>query len=115
MNENSNITWNDFKKIEIRIGTIIEVNDFPEATKPAYQIKVDLGKKIGVKKSSAQITSLYSREELIDKQVLVVVNFHPKKIGPFISECLITGFYNNNSSVVLATSDKRVPNGSLLV
>ena len=115
MNKNLNITWDDFKKIEIRIGTIIEVNDFPDAIKPAYQIKVDLGREIGLKKSSAQITRLYSKEELINKQVLVVVNFSPKKIGSFISECLITGFYKNDSSVVLATSDKNVPNGSLLV
>ena len=109
------ITWNDFKKVEMRVGTIIEVDDFPEAIKPAYQIEVDLGEKIGVKKTSAQITDLYSKEELINKQVIVVVNFPPKKIGPFISECLITGFYKTNSSVVLAIPDEKIPNGSLLV
>jgi len=81
-----NITWDEFKKVEIRVGTIIEVNDFPEAIKPAYQIKVDLGKKIGIKQSSAQITDLYSKNDLINKQVIVVVNFPPKKIGPFISK-----------------------------
>jgi len=112
--KNENITWNDFKKIEMRIGTIIEVNDFPEAIKSAYKIKIDLGKKIGIKQSSAQITDLYSKKELINKQVIAVVNFPPKKIGPFISECLITGFYKVNSSVVLAIPDKKVPNGSLL-
>ena len=109
-----NITWDEFKKVEIRVGTIIEVNDFPEAIKPAYQIKVDLGKKIGVKQSSAQITDLYSKNDLINKQVIVVVNFPPKKIGPFISECLITGFYNDDDKVVLAIPDQSIPNGTIL-
>jgi len=109
-----NITWDEFKKIEIRIGTIIEVNNFQDAIKPAYQIKVDLGDEIGIKNSSAQITNLYSRDELINKQVVVVVNFSPKKIGSFISECLITGFYKNDNEVVLAVPDKTVPNGVLL-
>ena len=110
----NNITWDEFKKVEIRVGTIIEVNDFPEAIKPAYQIKVDLGKKIGVKQSSAQITDLYSKNDLINKQVIVVVNFPPKKIGPFISECLITGFYNDDDKVVLAIPDQSIPNGTIL-
>ena len=109
-----NITWDEFKKVEIRVGTIIEVNDFSEAIKPAYQIKVDLGKKIGIKQSSAQITDLYSKNDLINKQVIVVVNFPPKKIGPFISECLITGFYNDGNKVVLATPDQSIPNGTIL-
>ena len=108
------IEWNDFKKVEIRVGTIIEVNDFPEAIKPAYQLKVDLGEKIGIKQSSAQITDLYSKEDLIGKQVMVVTNLSPKKIGPFTSECLITGFYRSDDLVVLATTDKEVENGSLL-
>ena len=108
------IEWNDFKKVEIRVGTIIEVNDFPEAIKPAYQLKVDLGEKIGIKQSSAQITDLYSKEDLIGKQVMVVTNLLPKKIGPFTSECLITGFYQSKNSVVLATTDKEVENGLLL-
>ena len=112
--DKKNITWDDFKKIELRIGTIIEINDFPEAIKPAYQITVDLGEKIGTKKTSAQITEIYSKDQLMNKQVIVVVNFPPKKIGPFISECLITGFYKTNSSVVLAVPDKKIPNGSLL-
>jgi len=112
MNE---ISWDDFKKIELRVGTIVEVNDFPEAIKSAYQIKVDLGSKIGVKQSSAQITNLYSKNELINKQVVVVVNFPTKQIGPFISECLITGFYKDEKSVVLAVPDREVKNGSLLV
>ena len=109
----TDINWNDFKKVEIRIGTIIKVNDFPEAIKPAYQLKIDLGKKIGIKNSSAQITNLYSKNDLIGKQVLVVVNFPPKKIGPFKSECLVTGFYNKNKDVILVTSDKKITNGSL--
>ena len=108
------ITWDEFKKIEIRVGTIIEVNDFPEAIKLAYQIKVDLGKKIGIKKSSAQITDLYSKNDLINKQVIVIVNFPPKKIGPFNSECLITGFYNKDNKVILAIPEKLIPNGTRL-
>ena len=108
------ITWNDFIRIEMRIGTIIRVNDFPKAIKPAYQIKVDLGDKIGIKQSSAQITSLYTKDELINKQVIVVVNFAPKKIGGFTSECLITGFYRNDKKVVLAVPDKSISNGALL-
>ena len=109
-----NITWNEFTKIEIRVGTIIEVNDFPEAIKPAYQIKINLGKQFGIKQSSAQITDLYSKDDLINKQVVVVVNFPPKKIGSFISECLITGFYRNDKKVVLAVPDKSISNGALL-
>ena len=111
----SNLTWNEFKKVEIRVGTIIEVNDFPKAIKPAYQIKIDLGEEIGVKQSSAQITDLYSKNDLINKQVVVVVNFSPKQIGSFTSECLITGFYRDSDKVVLAVPDKLVSNGSLLV
>ena len=110
----NNITWEEFLKVEIRVGTIIEINDFPEAIKPAYKIKVDLGEEIGIKQSSAQITELYSKDDLINKQVLVVVNFPPKKIGQFKSECLITGFYNNMNKVVLATPDKGIHNGALL-
>ena len=110
-----NISWKEFKKIEIRVGTIIGINDFPEATKPAYKITVDLGKEIGIKQSSAQITDLYSKDDLINKQVLVVVNFPPKNIGLFKSECLITGFYRNDSKVVLAVPDQKLDNGELLV
>ena len=109
-----NINWDDFKKIEIRVGTIIKVTDFPEAITPAYQLKIDLGEKIGIKQSSAQITDLYSKNDLIGKQVIVVVNLFPKKIGPFISDCLITGFYTENESVVLAVPEREIQNGSLL-
>ena len=109
-----NMSWDEFKKVEIRVGTIIAVDDFSEAIKPAYQIKIDLGKKIGIKQSSAQITDLYSRDDLINKQVLVVLNFPSKKIGSFYSECLIAGFYRNDNKVVLATTDKGIHNGALL-
>ena len=105
---------NKLKKIELRVGTIIEVKDFPEAIKSAYQIRVDLGGKIGVKQSSAQITDLYSKDSLINKQVIVVTNLPPKKIGPFVSECLITGFYRDDKKVVLAIPESLVPNGTLL-
>ena len=108
------ITWNEFQKVEMRVGTIIDVHEFPEAIKPAYKLKIDLGEKIGIKKSSAQITKLYSAEELIGKQVIAVVNFPSKKIGPFTSECLVTGFYTENNAVILATTDKKISNGSLL-
>ena len=108
-----NITWEEFLKVEIRVGTIIEINDFPEAIKPAYKIKVDLGEQFGIKQSSAQITDLYSKDDLINKQVVVVVNFPPKKIGSFTSECLITGFYRNDKKVVLAVPDKPISNGAL--
>ena len=108
------INWEEFKKIEIRVGTIIDVEKFPEANKPAYKLKVDLGKKIGIKKSSAQITNLYSKESLLGKQVMVVVNLFPKKIGQFVSDCLVTGFYQEDRSVTLAVPDHAVINGALL-
>ena len=85
------ITWDDFEKVELRIGTIIEVTDFPEARKPAYKLRVDFGSDIGIRKSSAQLTGLYGKEELVGKQVLAVTNFPPKQIGPFLSECLRAG------------------------
>jgi len=108
------ITWDEFQKVEMRAGTIIDAQEFPEAIKPAYKLIVDLGNEIGFKKSSAQITDLYSIKELIGKQVIAVINFPPKKIGPFTSECLVTGFYTKNNAVILATTDKKIPNGSLL-
>ena len=108
------IDWDDFKKIEIRVGTIIEAEDFPEAIKPAYKLRVDLGVALGIKQSSAQITTLYSKEDLIGKQVMVVVNLEPKQIGPFVSECLITGFYVTKGDVVLAGPKQKIENGALL-
>ena len=109
------ITWDEFQKVEMRVGTIIDAQEFPEAIKPAYKLVIDLGEKIGLKKSSAQITDLYSTEELIGKQIIAIVNFSPKKIGPFTSECLVTGFYTKTNTVILATTDEKISNGSLLV
>ena len=109
------ITWDEFQTVEMRVGTIIDAQEFPEAIKPAYKLVIDLGEEIGLKKSSAQITDLYSTEELIGKQIIAVVNFPPKKIGPFTSECLVTGFYTKTNTVILATTDKKISNGSLLI
>lgn len=106
------INWSDFEKIDLRAGTIVEVEDFPEALKPAFKLKVYFGDEIGYKMASAQITDHYSREELLGKQVICVINFPPKQIGPFISECLVTGLYRLDNSVVLATPDKEVGNGA---
>lgn len=108
------ISWNDFEKVNLRIGTIVEVEDFPEARKPAYKMKIDFGNEIGTKNSSAQIVDLYEKKMLINKQVLCVVNFPPKQIGPFLSEVLVTGIADENENVVLVTVDKKVPNGSKL-
>lgn len=105
------IEWNDFQKIELRVGTIIDVQDFPEARKPAYKLQVDFGAEVGVKKSSAQITDLYTKESLLGKQVIAVVNFPPKQIGPIMSECLVTGFHREDGAVVLAVPDGDLKNG----
>lgn len=109
----SPISWNDFEKIELRVGTIIKVEEFPEARKPAYKLFIDLGE-LGVKKSSAQITNLYNQDDLIGKQVICVCNFPEKQIGPFRSEVLTTGFADANNNVILATTDKSTPNGARL-
>ena len=103
------ITFEDFTKVDLRIGTIIEVNDFPEARRPAYQLKIDFGD-LGVKKTSAQITSLYTKEELLQKQIVAVVNFPKKQIGTFMSECLLLGAVNGQEVIILNPEDK-VTNG----
>jgi len=105
------INWGDFEKVELRVGTIISVDDFPEARKPAYKLTIDFGS-FGIKKSSVQITTLYKKEELIGRQVVGVINFPPKQIGPFVSECLTTGFADENGNVVLTQPERKVPNGS---
>ena len=107
------ITWDDFSKVEIRCGTIIEANDFVNARKPAYQLKIDFGQ-LGIKQSSAQITNHYSKETLIGKQIIAVVNFPPKQIANFFSECLVLGVYDENNQVILLRTDKPVANGQLI-
>ena len=108
------ITWNDFEKVELCAGTILEVADFPEARKPAYKLKVDFGP-LGIKQSSAQITRHYTKEELPGKQILGVVNFPKKQIATFMSEFLVTGLADENGDIVLTAIDKPVPNGSKLI
>jgi tRNA-binding protein len=105
------ITWSDFEKIDIRVGTIIEVNDFPGARKPSFQMRIDFGAELGIKRSSAQITVHYKKEELLNRQVIAVVNFSPKQIADFISECLVLGIYDEQNNVVLLKPDKLVGNG----
>jgi tRNA-binding protein len=104
------ITWDDFEKIDIRIGTIIEVSDFEKAKKPAYKLKIDFGTE-GIKNSSAQITVLYAKEELLGKQIIAVINFPPKQIANFISECLVLGVYNEDNNVVLLQAERKTENG----
>lgn len=104
------IDWNDFEKVEMRVGTILEARDFQEAKKPAFQLIIDFGEEIGIKKSSAQITKRYSKQNLIGKQIIAVVNFPKKQIGKFNSECLVLGSVNAED-IVLLTSDLKVENG----
>ena len=109
------INWDDFTRIELRAGTIVEVRDFPEARKPAYQIFADFGEELGVLKSSAQITRLYSRESLVGRQIIGVVNLREKQVGPFVSQFLVTGFIGESGEVVLAVPERPVKNGSKLL
>lgn len=108
------ISWQHFEQTDIRVGTIVEVNDFPEARKPAFKLLVDLGP-LGMKRSSAQITALYSKEELVGKQVLCVINLGKKQIGSYMSEVLVTGFEDEQKKIVLAQPAAKVPNGSKLM
>jgi tRNA-binding protein len=111
MLDESTLTWDDFAKIDMRIGTIVEAHDFPEAKKPAYKLIIDFGNEIGIRKSSAQITTHYSTEELVGKQIVGIINFPPKQIGPMKSECLVLGSYQSNGSVILLSSDQPVVSG----
>ena len=104
------IQWTDFDKVDMRVGTILSVNDFPRAKKPAYQLTIDFGS-LGIKKSSAQITAHYQREELIGQQVIAVVNFPPRQIANFYSECLVLGIYDESNNVVLLQPQQSVSNG----
>ncbi len=104
------ITFEDFLKVDIRVGTIIEVNDFPKARKPAYQLHIDFGD-LGIKKSSAQITNLYTKEDLLNRQVTAIVNLKPRQIANFMSQCLVIGVYNENEEVVLLQASKDIKNG----
>nr|WP_035654464.1 tRNA-binding protein [Flavobacterium saliperosum] len=105
------LTWEEFEKVEMRVGTIIEVNDFPEARKPAYQLTIDFGTEIGIRKSSAQITKRYAKEALVNRQIVAVVNFPKKQIGKFMSECLVLGSVGTDNDIVLLAPDFKVQNG----
>ena len=108
------ISWDDFSRVELRVGRVIDAHVFAEARKPAYVLQIDFGSGIGVRKSSAQITKLYAPEDLVGKLVVGVVNFPKKQIGPLMSECLVTGFYDANGDVALCVPDKPVPLGAKL-
>jgi tRNA-binding protein len=105
------LSWDEFEKVDMRTGTIVDVSDFPKARKPAYQLRIDFGPEIGIRKSSAQVTVHYSKEDLLHRQVIAVVNFPPKQIADFISECLVLGVYDENKDVILLKPDKPAGNG----
>ena len=109
------IQWDDFARVHLCAGTIIDVQEFPQARRPAWKLKIDFGPDIGIRRSSAQITDLYSRDALLGKQVMAVVNFPDKQIGPFMSECLVTGMPREDGAVVLVTPMEPVPDGTRLV
>lgn len=105
------LIWSEFEKVEMRVGTILEVNDFPEARKPAYQLTIDFGSNIGIRKTSVQITRRYSKKELMNRQIVAVVNFPKKQIGKFMSECLVLGAVGDEGDVILLTPDFKIENG----
>ncbi len=108
------ISWGDFEQVDMRVGTVIKVDDFPKAKNPAYQLTIDFGPEIGIRKSSAQITAIYQMEELVGKQIVAVINFPKKQIANFMSECLVTGFENEQGEIVITTVERTVPNGAKL-
>ncbi|WP_173856920.1 tRNA-binding protein [Flavobacterium sp. 7E] len=107
----NNLSWQEFEKTEMRVGTILEINDFPEARKPAYQLTIDFGATIGIRKTSAQITKRYSKDDLLDRQIVAVVNFPKKQIGKFMSECLLLGAVGAKGDVILLAPDFKIENG----
>lgn len=111
MQKGTTISWDDFEKIDMRVGTVIEVSDFPKARKPAFKLKIDFGAEIGIRQSSAQITKFYTQESLLNRQVIAVVNFPPKQIADFMSECLVLGVYDENKDVILLQPAQQMSNG----
>jgi tRNA-binding protein len=105
------LTWEEFERTDMRVGTIIEINDFSEARKPAYQLTIDLGFEIGIRKSSAQITKRYQKQDLLNRQIVAVINFPKKQIGKFMSECLVLGAVGEEGDVILLAPDFKIPNG----
>lgn len=106
-----NLSWTEFERIEMRIGTILEINDFPEARKPAYQLTIDFGSEIGIRKTSAQITKRYQKGDLMHRQIVAVINFPKKQIGKFMSECLVLGAMGQEGDVILLAPDFKIENG----
>lgn len=115
MEKTEKLEWSDFMKVELRVGRIMSAEAFPEARKPAYKLQIDFGREIGILRSSAQITALYTPETLVGKQVVAVVNFPKKQIGPFMSECLVTGFHDASGNVTLCKPEHDVPLGTRLL
>lgn len=109
--ENTPLSWPEFERVEMRVGTILQVNDFPEARKPAFQLHIDFGNEIGERKTSAQITKLYTKEDLIGRQIVAVINFPKKQIGKFMSECLVLGAIGEEGAIILLAPDFKVENG----
>ncbi len=108
------LTWEEFEKVDLRVGTIIAVYDFPEARRPAFQLEIDFGPEIGIRKSSAQITKHYTKETLLNRQIVAVVNFPNKQIGKFMSQCLVTGFADEQGDIILTAVERELPNGAKL-